>query len=423
MSGMRHGANFLLNDVPAGIEIEAQTLTSEDNGSLSRGLFYRPSGKRPKVGVHIMHPKNDQSLNYNILPLVKAGYAALGRGGRWTNNDIATTHEHLLLDVAAGVRRLRELGCERVILLGNSGGGGLASFYQSQACKQPPARLTTTPAGDAIDLNKYDLPPADGIVLIGAHPGEGISLNRWLDPSVVDEADMLAVDPELDMYSPDNGFRVPPAPSKYASAFLAKFRMAQGQRAHRLDELAWKMIRHRRQAADEVASLRRAGKSVPQELERRSQYSGHLRMIRTLAYPGFVDPSIEPEDERDVCSYSNGPRPDLDNYRTFASAFLTPEAYLSTWSGLSSRAHVTDCLAEVGEPLIVVHYRSDSVCHTSDARAMLAASAASDKQFALVPGADHYGYRILGPHQRGDRVAEGTDAVVAWLERRFPVLN
>ena len=83
MSGMRHGANFLLREVPRGIDIEAQTLTSEDNGSLSRGLLYRPSGKRPRIGVHLMHPKNDQSLNYNILPIVQAGYAVLGRGGRW----------------------------------------------------------------------------------------------------------------------------------------------------------------------------------------------------------------------------------------------------------------------------------------------------------------------------------------------------
>ncbi len=423
MSGMKHGANFLLREVPRGIEIEAQTLTSEDNGSLSRGLLYRPSGTRPRVGVHLMHPKNDQSLNYNILPLVQAGYAVLGRGGRWTNNDIATTHEHLLLDVAAGVRQLHEIGCEQVLLLGNSGGGALAAFYQSQARTVPPGRLTQTPAGDNIDLNTFDLPPADGIILVGAHPGEGFSLNRWLDPSIIDETDHLSVDPALDMYSFDNGFRIPPQPSKYSAEFLARFRSAQEARAGRLDEMARMLIARRKEAVEIVKRRGSEGYVASQEVVRRAQYSGHLRMVRTLAYPGFVDPSIEPEDQRDVCSYSNGTRPDLDNYRTFSSSFLTPEAYLSTWSGLSSRARTAECLEQIRDPLILVHYCGDSVCHISDARRMFEAAATPSKQFVLIDGADHYGYQILGPHQRGDRVAEGTDAVVAWLQQQFPRSN
>ncbi len=36
---------------------------------------------------------------------------------------------------------------------------------------------------------------ADGIVLIGAHAGEGYSLRKWLDPSLTDESDVFAVDP------------------------------------------------------------------------------------------------------------------------------------------------------------------------------------------------------------------------------------
>ena len=58
-----------------------RVFTSAD-GALSRGLFYRPGGRQPRVGVHLMHPRTDQSLNYNIPPLVRAGYAVIGRAGR-----------------------------------------------------------------------------------------------------------------------------------------------------------------------------------------------------------------------------------------------------------------------------------------------------------------------------------------------------
>src|SRR6202044_294943 len=88
----------------------------------SRGHLYVPVAKRTRIGVHIMHPRTDQSFNYNVPPLVEAGCMVLARAGRWVNNDTDTVHETLLFDVAAGVRLLRERGCDTVVLLGNSGG-------------------------------------------------------------------------------------------------------------------------------------------------------------------------------------------------------------------------------------------------------------------------------------------------------------
>ena len=94
-----------------------------------------------------MHPRTDQSLNYNIPPLVQAGYAVVGRARRAVNNDVDTVHEEILLDLAAGVRMLRDSGCERVVLLGNSGGGALARLYQAQAQAAAAARLGPQPYG------------------------------------------------------------------------------------------------------------------------------------------------------------------------------------------------------------------------------------------------------------------------------------
>src|ERR1700730_14124011 len=128
----RSGANFRLSQVDADIEFEPVGLVAQDGGG-SRGLMYRRRGTRPVVGVHLMHPRTDQSQNYSVLPLVRAGCLVLGRAGRWVNNDVATEHERLVYDMAAGVGLLKERGCEQVVLLGNSGGGTLAALYQWQA--------------------------------------------------------------------------------------------------------------------------------------------------------------------------------------------------------------------------------------------------------------------------------------------------
>ena len=105
---------------------------------------------------------------------------------------------------------LRERGYERVIAVGNSGGGTLYAFYQAQAVTLPPGRFVDTPAGEPCDLNACVLPALDGMVHIATHLGQGKLMLDNIDPSVVDETDPLSVDPSLDMYNPDNGFRVPP---------------------------------------------------------------------------------------------------------------------------------------------------------------------------------------------------------------------
>jgi pimeloyl-ACP methyl ester carboxylesterase len=413
MPGLPRGANFHLRDVGPGIDITPVNTVAID-GALSRGLLYRPAGTRPTVGVHLMHPRTDQSQNYNILPLVRAGYAVLGRSGRSVNNDTATVHETLLCDVLAGVELLHEQGCDQVILLGNSGGAPLAAFYQSQSRLRPSERLTDTAAGDPIDLTA--LVPADGIVLIGGHPGEAASLLKWIDPSLVDEADPFSVDPALDMYDERNGFRPLPEGSRYSPEFLGGFRAAQPERVARIDAMARAFLADRREARRRMED---ASGSERMELERQAASLHHLVIHRTMADPTFVDLSIEPDDRR-ISSYNNDLRPDLQNYGKGVAEFLTPEAWLSTWSGLSSRAGTIGCLRSVPNPLLIVHYAGDVITRVSEAEAMLRASAAEDKTMVTVRHADHYGF-VIGPGgSGGERTTEGTDAVVAWIADRFP---
>ena len=410
------GANFRLQDVGGDINVEPVDFVAADGG-VSRGLLYRADGTFPSVGVHLMHPRTNQELNYNILPLVRAGYAVLGRAGRWVNNDIATVHEKLLLDVAAGVDLLRSRGCEQVILLGNSGGGSLAALFQSQARADSGSRFACTAAHDPVDRSGIGSSAADGVVLIGGHLGEGASLLKWIDPSVTDEGDPLAADPELDMYNPQNGFVPLPGQSRYGAGFLRRYRSAQRARVARIDQIARERVGDRREAQAGAAA---ATGVLRARYERRAADPRHLTIYRTMADPAFVDLSLEPDDRR-ISSYNNDLRPDLQNYGDGVARFLTSEAWLSTWSGLSSRARTLECLGRITDPLLIVHYAGDVITHIAEAQAMLEASAASDKRLHIVRGADHYGFAVNPDGSGGPRTTEGTDQVVSWMKVRFPL--
>ena len=53
-------------------------------------------------------------------------------------------------------------------------------------------RISAPPGGGPPDLNQFDLPLADGFIVLAAHPGQGIVLMGTLDAAVVDEADPFA---------------------------------------------------------------------------------------------------------------------------------------------------------------------------------------------------------------------------------------
>ena len=104
-----------------------------------------------------MHPRANFSHHYVTPGLLDAGIAVLNVNSRWLNNDATLIHEQVLLDVAAGVAAARER-YDRVVLIGNSGGASLFTFYLHQAHAPDGERLTHTAAGDPFDLNRFELP-------------------------------------------------------------------------------------------------------------------------------------------------------------------------------------------------------------------------------------------------------------------------
>src|SRR6202161_1511551 len=156
---------------------------------------------------------------------------------RAVGTDHALLHEQALLDVAAGYAIPRGR-YDRLVPLAHSGGGTLNAFYLWQATAAPRDRIARTPADRPTRLAEAQMPMADGVGFLAAHPGQGEVMLHGIDPSVIDEADPLAADPELDLFDPRNGFREPPESSSYTPEFLARYRAAQRERMVRLDHLA-----------------------------------------------------------------------------------------------------------------------------------------------------------------------------------------
>ena len=210
--------------LPAGTRVEHLPFTVED-GALSVGFLYSKGGER---GVICMtHPRGGLERHYMIPTMIEAGFAVFSFNHRMRTDDFDLVHEMLLLDIAGALTTMKtERGYDEVLLFGNSGGGGPLGYYQWQAEAAPPNRFTHTPAWDRLDLNTFNLPRAEGFILLAAGFGESVHVSRWIDPSVIDETDPLSCDPDLDMYSSRNGYRESPASSTYSEEFRLRYRAA-----------------------------------------------------------------------------------------------------------------------------------------------------------------------------------------------------
>jgi hypothetical protein len=379
-----------------------------------------------------MHPRGEFSRHYAVPGLVRAGYAAFGQNSRYLNNDTEAIHERLLLDVAAGMRWLRarsegDGGFEAIVLAGNSGGGSLYAMYQAQAVLPPEEREHDTPGGSRVDLTGA-MPPGDGFIAIAAHPGEGRFLLNTIDPSVTDEADPLSCDPALDMFNPENGYDPATGTARYEPAFLQMYRAAQRARVARLDTIARAQIAREREGTETARMLRGAGPGSAQQAYARMQADRravpHRLMViyRTVANPAYLDLSIDPN-ERDLGSIFGlvGMRPEFGNYFTSNIArVMAPRAWLSTWSGLSSRADFLASAGAITVPALFVPAAGDSDILPADADAMWSAIAAADKTRHDLAGADHYLRPTARRADGSDPRAELIEVMAAWLAERFP---
>jgi pimeloyl-ACP methyl ester carboxylesterase len=111
--------------LPTDATINLHTLIAHD-GEVSRATLYERAGARSVICL--MHPRQDMTRHPAIPALLQNGHSVWAQTGRNVGNDLTLVHESALLDVAAGVERLREQGYEQIVLVGISGGAGLGGF-------------------------------------------------------------------------------------------------------------------------------------------------------------------------------------------------------------------------------------------------------------------------------------------------------
>jgi hypothetical protein len=381
------------------------------DGAKVQGILHRLRGSRSVIAI--MHPRQQLAHHPMVAHFLNLGASVWTQDTRSPNNDLNLVHEQAILDVAAGQVHLRHLGFDSVLTFGHSGGGTLFAYYIEQAGMEPELRIDSTPAGRPIALAGAQMPLPDAAVFLAPHPGQGLVLRNCIDPSVTSANDPIGVRPELDMYDPANGFAPPGTPSNYPHDFVHAYRDAQLRRIEHIDEVALE-----RAAAAAQARARFADTSDPRD-RRASLATRIITTYRTDADLRYVDLSIDPNERKYGSLFSR--RPDLSNYGLVGFGRLTtPDAWLSTWSALSSNAVFERCAQGIHIPTIYIEFSGDQAAYPTDADRMFAAITATDKVRFSIRG-QHFGQPLVPTEPTGYQAA--THLLAPWLTEHTELLT
>lgn len=370
----------------------------------AKGALYRPDPAlfpAPHVGVIVMHRNSNYLSHISTVQLPARGFVVLGMNPRCDNNEAACAPwENNALDVRSGVNYLRsQPGITKVVLLGHSGGGPTMSFYQAVAehgvafCQQPGKiiKCASTLAG---------LPKADGIILMDAHPGNGINAVRSISPGVTNDSAVLnqnrqpSVNPTLDPFDARNGYD-DTGHSHFSDGFKSRVFKAQAERMNYLIDQALARLAEAEAAGDNDAPF-----IVPMGDNARmadidlSIHHATAQPRKLVKNDGSVDGSSVVESVR-LANLRAG-----DERGFGATMFLTTKSFLSvravrstdSMDGIDwcSSNNSTNCnLQQVSVPLLVTtmggHY------FIRDGEIFFDMAASADKDYYVIEGATHGG--------------------------------
>lgn len=404
-AGLR-GASWTLDRMQLPYTTTPFPMITQDGQATLGVLFSRAPARKV---VFIMHPREFVMTHYLVPDALCAGWACWVQAPRSIGSDLRLEHEIALHDVAAGMRQLRELGFETIVLLGNSGGSGLFALYNQQSQLPAQQRIRHTPGGRPTGLEAAVMPTADGFAFVSPHPGQGVLLMNALDPSVTDESDPFSYNDALDPFSGANGFRRPPESSSYSQEFIERYRRAQRERVARLDQQARELI-YRRQSA------RARLKEIPSRSDKQEASHGPILTIwRTDADLRCWDTSLDPSDR--LVGSLWGADPAISNLGSVGfGRLVTPESWLSTWSGLSSNASMEKCAKSVVQPTLLIEYTGDNCVFPNDVDVMYESFGTADKVRHRVRG-NHHGLALDEGEVPG-QVAAGRH-LNNWLNEKF----
>jgi len=400
------GIDWYPQQLPAGTETLNVPLRTED-GAAGNGTLYLKG--KPRSVACLMHPREFLGCHYLVPALVDAGVAVWAQGARSLGNDLRLEHEQAVIDVAAGLGYLRDRDFHKIVLIGNSGGSGLFTYYLQQAQLAPQERLARSPTGRPTGFDSVAMPAVDGMVYLAPHSGQGRLLAGCIDPSVADEADPLSLLPELDPFAPDNGFDAQPGRSHYTPEFIERYRRAQLARVQRLDDRARALIASRQQARKEL----KAG-SATRAARLNAAHTPIMTVWRSDADLRCLDLSLDPSDRPAGSIW--GADMFASNYGAVGFGRLcTPESWLSTWSGISSMAALELTAPSVAAPALLVEYTGDQTTFPLGIRQIYDWLGSADKEHVRVRG-DHHG-RALSPEEEPGRYVAGRQ-IAEWLAER-----
>ena len=198
----------------------------------ANALLVEPLEPGPKSRILAIntHPDHNNNFEYFIgRELVARGYRALGINYYGPEETI----EEFLPAVAAAVRYARTVpGVEKVVFATHSGGGPVLTFYEEVAENGPSACQGPTRIYPCKGTGLAGLPKVDGVLLLDINvgaPHRSISI----DPAV-DTSHPRRRDPALDMYAPQNGFDPETNSARYPAEFVKRFFAGVHARSERL---------------------------------------------------------------------------------------------------------------------------------------------------------------------------------------------
>ena len=347
------------------------------------GSEVKLTGTTPTTAVMLCHPTANFLGHYALPGLAARGLAGVGLTTRYVGNDTSLIMENCLLDIGSMVSHLRSVGYERVVLVGNSGGASIVPYYQAQA--ESPS--VTAPPGGGPDLTEANLPPADAIAMLNAHPSRSRLSIEWLDPAIVDEHEPFERDPELDMYNQRNA---PP----FSAEFIQRYRDAQLARNRKISAWARAQLRiltdpgHQPVGLDDLTFV----------------------VQGTMADLRFLDASIDPSDR--VVGTTPWGEPFTANYLPAGiSRTSSVRSWVNQWSFDDTLADSLRWLPQITAPVGVLSPTGDPLVLPHMGQQMYdAATATSNRRIWSIKGANHYfeGQPAL--------LDEALDALVSWVD-------
>jgi hypothetical protein len=397
-----------------------------------KGALYVPdaAGSVPHVAILVMHRTSNFMNALACTELSRRGFAVLCMNPRSDNNEALVRFETIPLDVNAGVQFLKkQRGITKIILWGWSGGGATMTFYESVAENGPsvcqgPEKLVQ--CGNELG----GLAPADGLILVDAHPGNPVNALRSINPAVTNESRPHQLDPSLDPFNPKNGYN-PTGPSSYTEEFKNRYFKAQADRMNRLIDLATEKQTRMKDAKylypdDDAFVVPRGvgGRLMQLDL---SVHHSTAKPRKLLKNDGTVVTQVvesvrraAPQLAQENVSFANG------------TAFLTIKSFLSANAirATDSMDGIDHCssnnsppchLPKIRVPLLIAAMGAHYFVRDNEIHYELAAS--PDKDFVVIEGAEHGQTPCVScesvPGQYSNTVKNFYDYAADWINRRF----